>query len=208
MPTIYDNQTEHLAPGLREALAEAARVDVCVGYLNLRGWKELADAIDRLPWNGDEPSTRVLVGMAVQPAQQLRRKLRIQTTEEAWSGITNAEIPGLVAETIGELGDQLTVGFPSNQDAEVLQQLRRQVDEGRVALRFFACGPLHAKLYLAYLASEAVPRKGFVGSSNLTLAGLVRQGELNVDVLDKDATHKLSVWFNQQWEAVAPSRSA
>src|SRR5437763_14947038 len=116
MPTIYDNQTEHLAPGLREALAEAARLDACVGYLNLRGWKELADAVDRLPWNGDEPSTRVLVGMAVQPAQQLRRKLRIQTTEEAWSGITNVEIPGLVAEAVGELADQLTVGFPSDQD--------------------------------------------------------------------------------------------
>ena len=31
------------------------------------------------------------------------------------------------------------------------------------------------------------PITGFVGSSNLTMSGLSRQGELNVDVLDHDA---------------------
>jgi hypothetical protein len=30
------------------------------------------------------------------------------------------------------------------------------------------------------------PAIGFLGSSNLTLAGLSRQGELNVDVMDHD----------------------
>src|SRR5690606_37849174 len=36
------------------------------------------------------------------------------------------------------------------------------------------------------------------GSSNLTLSGLSLQGELNVDVLDKDASNKLSKWFNDR----------
>jgi len=39
----------------------------------------------------------------------------------------------------------------------------------------------------------------FLGSSNLTLAGLVKRGELNVDVLDHDACHKLRKWFDDRW---------
>ena len=39
-----------------------------------------------------------------------------------------------------------------------------------------------------------------MGSSNLTLSGLSKQGELNIDVLDGDATVKLADWFKDRWE--------
>lgn len=200
MPTIYDNKAQALAPALRATLDDARTLDVCVGYLNLRGWKELADAVDGLAWEPGEPAARVLVGMSILPGDQLRERLRIRPAEPTWEGVTNEEIPALRAELVGELSSQLTVGFPTDQDEEVVRQLARQIKEGRVAMKFFACGPLHAKLYLAHLRAEAAPRKAFVGSSNLTLAGLVHQGELNVDVLDEDATGKLYVWFKEQWD--------
>lgn len=34
----------------------------------------------------------------------------------------------------------------------------------------------------------------------LTMSGLKGQGELNVDVADRDASEKLLNWFNQRWE--------
>jgi hypothetical protein len=40
----------------------------------------------------------------------------------------------------------------------------------------------------------------FLGSSNLTLAGLAKQGELNIDVMDQDAANKLAVWFDDRWK--------
>ncbi|MCK4794629.1 MAG: DEAD/DEAH box helicase family protein [Desulfobacteraceae bacterium] len=43
------------------------------------------------------------------------------------------------------------------------------------------------------------PIIGYLGSSNLTMAGLVGQGELNIDVLDHDATQKLAQWFEDRW---------
>ncbi|MDO8578085.1 MAG: helicase-related protein, partial [Dehalococcoidales bacterium] len=57
----------------------------------------------------------------------------------------------------------------------------------------------HAKLYLLHRTDPNNPCVGFVGSSNLTFAGLSAQGELNVDVLDQDACIKLSKWFNDRW---------
>ena len=39
-----------------------------------------------------------------------------------------------------------------------------------------------------------------MGSSNLTFSGLRAQGELNVEVVDRDDTQKLTDWFEQRWE--------
>lgn len=59
--------------------------------------------------------------------------------------------------------------------------------------------PLHAKLYLLFRQDPINPKIGYLGSSNLTLAGLSQQGQLNVDVLDKDACDKLAKWFEDRW---------
>jgi len=56
--------------------------------------------------------------------------------------------------------------------------------QGRCQL--FLRHTLHAKLYLIHLLIPTI-QHWFVGSSNLTFAGLSKQGELNVDVLDHDA---------------------
>src|SRR5207244_13043283 len=59
--------------------------------------------------------------------------------------------------------------------------------------------PLHAKLSLAFRLDPLNPIIGYLGSSNLTLSGLSKQGELNVDVLDHDAAKKLAMWFGDRW---------
>ena len=59
---------------------------------------------------------------------------------------------------------------------------------------------LHAKLYLAHRDDSFNPVLAFLGSSNLTMSGLRGQGELNIDVLDKDAGGKLVQWFKDRWE--------
>src|ERR1019366_1951643 len=98
-----------------------------------------------------------------------------------------------------EFKDQLTIGTPTETDEKALQKLSRQMKDKKVVVKLHLRYTLHAKLYLAYSDDKRVPVIGFLGSSNLTMAGLAKQGELNVDILEQDAANKLAKWFNDRW---------
>ena len=89
-----------------------------------------------------------------------------------------------------EFRTQLTIGIPNNADEAGLRRLAGQLRTGNLVVKLFL-RPLHAKLYLSFRNDPNNPVAGYLGSRNLTLAGLSHQGELNVDVLDHDASTNL-----------------
>ena len=202
MPKIYDNIENHLITGLNDTLALSQRSDFCVGYFNLRGWSEVADRIDALPGllvtEGKESIhryCRLLVGMQRLPLDILKDSFQKDDTYL----LDNAEMLKLKKRLAMEFREQLTVGTPTEKDEKYLRILSRQLKEKKVVVKLHLRHTLHAKLYLAYSDDKRVPVVGFLGSSNLTLSGLSKQGELNIDVLEQDAANKLSRWFDDRW---------
>jgi hypothetical protein len=194
MPIIYDNIDKQLLPALAIALKLSDRSDFCVGYFNLRGWRRIDHLIEQ--WDGGPgKQCRLLVGMQKLPQQELRELLTCDGAHE----LDNATAASLRRRLAADFREQLTVGFPTNEDEAGLRRLLAQLRAGKVSVKLFLRHPLHAKLYLTYRSDPVNPIIGFLGSSNLTLSGLSKQGELNVDVLDSDATKKLSLWFEDRW---------
>ncbi len=195
MPTIYDNIERKLLEGLKESLRMSYRGDFCSGYLNLRGWKDIAPEIEN--FDGTEgKQVRLLVGMQRRPEEEVMEAY----VSESPTPIDQEKVLRLKQRLAKELRDQLTYGFPTDRDEKGLRQFADQMRAGKVVVKLFLRHPLHAKLYLAFREDRINPIMGYVGSSNLTMAGMQRNGELNVDVLDRDAAEKLSKWFEDRWE--------
>lgn len=195
MPQIFDNIEQSLLTALQTTLAQATRADFCVGYFHLRGWESIADFVER--FDGTEHShCRILVGMHRPPEEEMRRAQRAFDEDETLDGPTRARLAAHAAQGFKE---QIEFGIPTLAAQETLRRLARQIRAGKVVVKLFLRYPLHAKLYLIHRGDQITPLIGYLGSSNLTISGLSRQGELNVDVVEQDAAHKLQRWFDDRW---------
>lgn len=71
MPQIYDNIENHLVNALTNAIGLTERADFCVGYFNLRGWKQIDSLVEKWP-GGEGHCCRLMVGMQQMPQDELR----------------------------------------------------------------------------------------------------------------------------------------
>lgn len=180
MPRIFDNIEQQLLSALQETLALSDRADFCIGYFNLRGWKQLDSYIEKWSGGGDN-CCRLLVGMQRLPREELLTAMSLIKQDGIIDNQTALRIKKKLAE---EFREQLTIGIPTNEDEAGLRRLASQIKAKKVVVKLFLRHPLHAKLYLLFRSDPINPTTGYLGSSNLTFAGLSRQGELNIDVLD------------------------
>lgn len=205
MARIYDNIDMSFTQGLRDLITNLGvkRVDFCVGYFNLRGWQLVENEIDLLPgdiiYEGDESvfrTCRLLVGMQ-QPPEELLSEM--YSSEEI---IRDSDFVLRQKARIAEdFKKQLLIGIPTHQQEKTLRHLSQQLKEQKVCVKLYLKEPLHAKLYLAHRPEDRYnPIPSIMGSSNLTYAGLTREGELNAEFSDSDSAEKLYNWFEDRWE--------
>ena len=196
MPTIYDNKNTHLFSGLKDALKRSSKSDICTAYFNLRGWKKIASLIEAYqPENGGQ--CRLLLGMYGQ-GDHFRKE--IAEEEEETRKVDGDKARKLKSEALQNLRKQLMKGIPTNEDEAGLKKLAQQLRDKKVIIKCFTRHPLHAKLYLTFNEVDFAKKIGFLGSSNFTLAGLEKNGELNIDILDQQNCEMLCNWFEEKWE--------
>src|SRR5437879_5174859 len=123
MPRIFDNIEQNLLPALQQTLEVANRADFCVGYFNLRGWKQLDRFVERWP-GGDGHACRLLVGMQRLPIEELQAGLSPSERDGQLDNQTALQIRKRLAQ---EFRDQLVIGTPNNDDEACLRRLARQI---------------------------------------------------------------------------------
>jgi len=149
------------------------------------GWQHLDTYIDN--WLGGEGNCcRLLIGISVAKPETIP--------------IDNQTALQFKKKLAAEFREQLAQSIPSNREEATLRRLAQQLRDKKVIIKLFLKSPLHAKLYLLFRDDKFSPVIGYLGSSNLSYAGLSGQGELNVDVLEGDACQKLADWFEARWQ--------
>ncbi len=206
MARIYDNINEQFISGLQGIITNAGvkRVDFCVGYFNIRGWKQIVNQIDQLPgdfvYEGEygndrkERFCRLLIGMHL-PDKELVRRLYSKNNPTDANDVIQCKI-----QIARDFREQLQIGCPTAEDEWTLRRLAAQLRGGRVCVKLSTRNLLHAKLYLAYRPDDNFNKiQALMGSSNLTYAGLTKQGELDAEFGDSDQAAKFAQWFDDRW---------
>ena len=208
MPNIFDNLSDdtRLGPAVRQTLDDFDTLDVATGYLDLRGWSEFADLIDSKPPVTDDsprPTARLLVGMvAPSDSGQILQTLQNDVQPKAYGADIHDREKALARrdQLVAHLRNQLMRGLATKSGQKTLRSLKRQLNDGVVEMKVFTERPLHGKTYIFYApAKKHSSRWAYVGSSNLTGAGLNTNLELNIDIQDSDATEKVARWFEARW---------
>jgi hypothetical protein len=180
LPRIFDNIELALLPALKDTLHDSVRADFCVGYFNLRGWRQIDAEIEPYP-GGEGNCCRLLVGMHRPPKDEVHNALALGSGNPE---IDRSQAKRFVRRMAEDFHRQLLLGAPTEADQVGLQRLRRQLMEKKVIVKLYTRRTLHAKLYLVHRTDRITPLVGYLGSSNLTFAGLGYQEELNPKVGD------------------------
>jgi len=204
---IIDNSEQRLSLRVRAYLEDGAvQARFVVGYLFLDGLMPLRSEIDRLH------SVEILIGNVV--SRLTEEQVREEAAGRQRGGEEWVRPQEDVAAALREQHDRAAVetalnlrrtieGLPrSSGNQALLLSLARAVAQGRLKVRVYTQGRIHAKLALIeYPAGHALaPGLAVVGSSNLTLGGAAHPTELNVVVGDQESVAALEDWYQRLWD--------
>lgn len=199
---IIDNRTRELAPEIVNFLADSVRAHFAVGYFFLSGFEAIAAQIPHLN------QLRLLIGNVTnrQTIEQLIEGYHhLETTQRAArrERMAGAQAPQIRAETAASIQATLELMDQTDETQALVLSLADLIAEGKVQVRVYTRGRLHAKAYLFdYDPARFHSQVGaaIVGSSNLSLGGVSHNTELNVRVFGPGNHAELSRWFDELWD--------
>ena len=207
---IIDNRTERLIDHIRRVLPGSETAAFAVGYFFLSGLEAVAGQLANVR------ELRLLIGSTSnretieQIAEGYRRLEQVREAAEAMAYPRRADIDLAVDDTARDVGRAAALLDQTDEAERLVGVLVRLIEEGRLRVRVYTRGRLHAKAYIfdygpVYDAQGSpLPRQeqgiAIVGSSNFTLSGVTTNTELNV-LVQGNANHaELTRWFEALWD--------
>lgn len=206
---IIDNRYVKLIDELARRFPSSEKAKFAVGYFFLSGLEPLKDQLYNLQ------ELRLLIGNTTnketieQISEGYRRMEPVHDALEADAYPKRAELKQKTDATASSVRGAVELMEQTDAGQELVATLVQLITEGRLKVRVYNRGRLHAKAYIfdygqSYdAAGRPLPRTepgiAIVGSSNFTLSGISHNTELNVVVHGKDNHEQLTHWFEGLW---------
>ena len=196
---IIDNRERKLAASVKPLLSESEKAKFAVGYFFISGFKFIADELEKISelrlliGNVSDSHTVEQLAESHSAAQLLERtrKREFANQKEREAAVDEASMA--IRARIEQLSQ-------TDEDERVISLLVKLIEEKRFVIRVYTKSRLHAKAYIFDYSTERYDRgMAIIGSSNLSLSGLVDNTELNVEVHGKGNHEQLTKWFNDLW---------
>ncbi|MBI2889874.1 MAG: helicase [Nitrospirae bacterium] len=212
MPThdIIDNRNEKLIDHLNKILGSCELARFAVGYLFLSGLTGVAKRLLKMR------ELRLLIGNTsnketVELLAEGYKRLDLAAEDlDKQAYPKRAEAGKMADATAQNLRNAVEWMDQTDEGEDLIGGLIRMIQEKRMQVRVYTKGRLHSKAYICDYG-EVFDKGGkeverheegiaVVGSSNLTLAGLTHNTELNVVVQGNQNHRELVRWFDELWK--------
>lgn len=207
---IIDNRNEKLVSHINRILSSTECAKFAVGYFFLSGFTPIADRLKNVK------ELRLLIGNTTnrqtleQIAEGYKRMELVQDAAEAIAYPKNKDVQRMAEETAENTRRAIEVMDQTDEGEKLLTTLAHMIEEKRLKVKVYTKGRLHAKAYI-FDYGKVFDKSGkvierhengiaVVGSSNLTLAGITHNTELNVVVHGNDNHAELVKWFDALWD--------
>ncbi len=197
---IIDNGAEKLIEHVNLILDETERARFAVGYFFVSGFEAIAESLQNireLRLLIGNTSTRDTVEQLAEGYRQLESVEACIQSSRYFGRLGHKARAKGTAETLREC-----IGEMPQRDtsAQLIKTLVEMIISGRLKVKVYTKGRLHAKAYIFdYEEGRYESGVSIVGSSNLTLAGLTSNTELNVVVHGDANQQQLRNWFDTLW---------
>lgn len=209
MPDIIDNRNEKLADHLNQIMQTSDSARLAVGYFFLSGFNAVAKTISNLK------EVKLLIGNTSsretieQIAEGYRRLEMVADTIEENVYAKSSVIKERILNTTQNLRSSIELMDQSDDNEDLVKLFIKLIEDKKLHVKVYTKGRLHSKAYIFHYGTvfdasgNKVERheKGtaIVGSSNLSLAGLTDNTELNIMVHGNDNLEALKQWFDRLW---------
>ena len=197
---IIDNRNEKLVEHINLILDSTDHARFAVGYFFLTGFTSIAKELQNLT------ELRLLIGNTStretieQLAEGYRELSAIENATEDLIYSNQATRRERTSETAENLKGCIDIMPQTDESEQLIRTLVNMIISKRLKVKVYTKGRLHAKAYIFDYKQGYETGTSIVGSSNLTLAGLTSNAELNVVVSGNANQEQLRNWFDELWE--------
>lgn len=197
---IIDNRTEKLIDHVSVILDDTDRARFAVGYFFISGFTGIAKDLQHLT------ELRLLIGNTStretieQLAEGYKELSAIENATEDLTYANRAVRKARARETAENLRASLDIMPQTDKSEQLIKTLVDMIVSKKLKVRVYTKGRLHAKAYIFDYRQGYETGTSIVGSSNLTLAGLTSNTELNVVVSGNANQEQLRNWFDELWK--------
>ena len=179
---------------LADTYKDPVSVDIATGYFHPAALALLADQLR------ETKGVRLLLGAEpTAPPKIPRRKPGDKRGTAYEAQRINAALKGV---ELGLCEDRDILGFSREVD-ETIQKLLDFLASDKIEVRRYSHGFLHGKAYL-FSDHDGEGEGVIAGSSNLTVAGLSKNRELNLGHYSPHVVNQVAAWFEDLWEESDP----
>lgn len=197
---VIDNRNVILKDELLKILPKTEQASIAVGYFFISGLSAIIESlqgVDRvrlLISNTTDKETAESLIDGFHSIDQVRRKIRMQ------NHVTDDRKDRIRSDSKNNIKKSLEHMSQTSSDKKTVELLIGMMKANRLEVRVYPKEKLHAKAYLFQPKdADFAQGLGIVGSSNLSLAGISHNSELNLKTYNAPDVKQLLNWFDELW---------